>query len=156
MSMRTKGTQLFYFYLGHWLMFGCPKSITGLGGAASEIDETCLDSEEMEKSPGMPNPGPLSVTFDLDWAKQSHRDFDDLFEAQTKIQFAIGYSDGPKTAVPTANSAGVTTWPATRSFTEFTGYIADLPEDFAVNANVTSNGQIQRSGPRIRHLKALS
>jgi hypothetical protein len=156
--MKTKGTQLFVEIAttagAAWLQIGCPTGITGLGGAKTAVDDTCLDSDEMESSPGMASPGAINVQLNFDPADTSHRELWDLFENDQTRRFAIGMSDGAKTILPDFDTAGDPTFPTTRSFIEFQGYVLDLPLDFAVNTNVQSAVQVQRTGPRIPHWKA--
>lgn len=146
----TKGTNLYILDPrgpGTITKLECPKSITGLGLSTPQIDTTCLESTAMEFAPGMPNPGAATVGLDFDTAKASHMLIDDLNEAQVIAQFAIGLSDG--TAAPTGiDSNGLFDLPTTRTWITFTGYIADLPLDFAINSTVQSNFTIQQSGRR--------
>lgn len=134
---------------------GCPKGASGLGGAKTQIDTTCLDSQEMEFSPGMGSPGAVTINFDFDPAKVSHRDLVEMDENDTITTWIIGFSDGPASAVPTVDSAGLITYPATRTFVSFQGYIAELPLDFAINTNVASTASIQRTGAKQFHYKPL-
>ncbi len=159
MSKVTKGTQL---YLransttdGYTIIkIGCPTGLSGLGGAASQLDDTCLDSLEMQYLPGMPNPGQMTVNLNFDPSVISHQELWDLFNEQETVQWVVGWSDG-KDIPPTVNSGtGVITFPATRTYTEFSGYIADLPLDFAINSLVKSAMSVQRSGARTMHYKA--
>lgn len=158
MSLKTKGTQIWVEMIdtagSSWVQIACPTGLTGLGGAKTTIDDTCLDSEEMESSPGMAQPGALTANLNYDPAEVSHNELWDLFDNDAIRRFAIGMSDGAKTIVPTFDTAGLPVFPTTRSFVEFRGYVLDFPLDFALNANVTSAVQIQRTGPRIRHTKA--
>src|SRR5690606_8830750 len=126
----------------------------GLGGSKSQIDVTCLDSDEMEFMPGMASPGALTVNLNFDPATVSHQELWELFENDNTVRFAIGMSDGAKSIVPTFDSAGAAVFPSTRSFIEFEGYVADLPLDFALNGVVTAAVSIQRTGARIPHWKA--
>ena len=154
--LSTKGTELYFLFTDSSgtsvVKLGCPKGIQGLGGSKSQIDTTCLDSEEMEFSPGMGSPGAVTVNIDFDPTKISHRDLVEMDENDTITTWIIGLSDG--TALPTVDSAGTVTYPATRTYIEFEGYIADLPLDFAVNQNVQSAASIQRSGAKTYHFKA--
>jgi hypothetical protein len=156
MAVSTKKTQLWFVYTDSngtdIVQLGCPKGITGLGGSKSQIDTTCLDSDEMEFSPGMGSPGALTVNIDFDPAKVSHRDLVEMDEDDTITTWVIGLSDG--TALPTVDSAGTVTYPDTRTFVSFEGYIADLPLDFAINQNVQSAASIQRTGAKTYHFKA--
>jgi len=156
-SVKTKGTELFFVYHnsnGYSLVkLGCPKGIQGLGGAKPQIDETCLDSQEMQFGPGMPNPGAVTVDLDFDPAKVSHQDLVYMDVNDVTTTWIIGLSDG--TAVPTVNSgSGAITYPSTRTYISFDGYIADLPFDFSINSNVKSSVSIQRSGAKTLHPKA--
>ncbi len=155
--MKTQGTELWLALNNSngWnlLKVGCPTGLTGLGGGRQQIDVTCLDSAEMEFEPGMANPSPITVNINFDPAKISHRELWDLFEAGSTEHWVIGLSDG--TAPPTINNAtGIITYPATRSYIDFLGYIADFPFDAAINSVYKSAMQIQRSGPRNLHVKA--
>lgn len=154
MSVKTRGTQMFFVNAdGDLVQLGCPKGINGLGGAASQVPETCLDSDEMEYSPGMPAPAALSVDLDYDRSKVSHVEIEDLYDQQITTTFVIGMSDGAKTIIPTIDSAGVITFPTTRTFVEFRAYVADIPLNFALNANVGGTVSIQRTGKRTWHDK---
>ena len=157
MSYTTKGTQLYLRIVnsnGYAIVqVGCPTGITGLGGAASQLDDTCLDSTEMQYLPGMANPGQMTVNLNFDPSKISHQELWDLFNAQTTTKWVIGFSDG-KDIPPTVNSTtGVLGFPSTRTCVEFDGYIADLPLDFAINSLVKSSMAVQRSGARTLHIK---
>lgn len=157
MGVKTQGSQLYLRYQDsngyHITQIGCPTGITGLGGAANQIDDTCLDDQEMKYIRGMPNPSTVQVALNFDPSKISHQQLWDLFETGDTLQWVLGWSDGVGIQ-PTVNSGtGVITFPATRTFTEFSGYIADLPLDFAINTVVKSNMQLQRSGPRTNHYK---
>jgi hypothetical protein len=102
---------------------------------------------------GMASPGALTINLNFDPAVVSHQELWDLFENDAVRKFAIGFSDGAKTIVPTFDSSGAAVFPTTRSFVEFEGYVADLPLEFALNGVVTSAVSIQRTGARIPHWK---
>jgi hypothetical protein len=157
MAVKTKATQMWVERVdstgSEWIQIGCPTGISGLGGAKSQIDVTCLDSDEMEYLPGMASPGALTINLNFDPAVVSHQELWDLFENDAVRKFAIGFSDGAKTIVPTFDSSGAAVFPTTRSFVEFEGYVADLPLEFALNGVVTSAVSIQRTGARIPHWK---
>ena len=157
MSVKSKGTQMFVEVVSSagcaWVQIGCPTGISGFGGSKSQIDETCLDSLEMEFGPGMASPGAITVNLNFDPAVISHRELWELFENDNVVKFAIGLSDGPATSIPTFDSACEGVFPADRTFFEFEGYVADFPLEIALNANLTSAVSIQRSGPRIPHWK---
>lgn len=157
MGVRTKFTQLYvriHNSNGYQIVqVGCPTGITGLGGAASQVDNTCLDDDEMQYLPGMPNPGQMTVNLNFDPSVISHQELWDLFNAQTTVPWVVGWSDG-NDIPPTVNSStGIITYPSTRTYTSFDGYIADLPLDFAINSLVKSAMSVQRSGARTMHYK---
>ena len=157
MAVKTKGTELWLIRpdsAGYDVIkVGCPTGITGLGGAKSQIETTCLDSDEQEFEAGFAQPGQVTVNLDFDPAKISHQELWDLSESGDKVKWAIGLSDGATSIVPTVDSAGTITFPNTRTFIEFDGYVSDLPIDAALNSVLKSTMQIQRSGARILHRK---
>jgi hypothetical protein len=157
-SLKTKGTEVFFVKTDSngpsIVKLGCPKGVSGLGGAKTQIDETCLDSLEMEFGPGMGQPGAITINLDFDPAKVSHQDLIEMDQNDTVTTWIVALSDGATTIVPTIDSAGTITFPGTRSFIEFDGYIAELPFEIAVNANVTSALSVQRTGAKTFHWKA--
>lgn len=154
MSVKTKGTELFLIDptgTPSAIKIGCPTGISGLGGAKSQIETTCLDSDEQEFVAGFAQPGAVTVNLDFDPTLISHADLWALAESGESRTWVIGFSDG--TAPPTVAVGPVITFPATRTFIEFTGYVSDLPLDFALNSVIKSAMQIQRSGARVLHPK---
>lgn len=156
MSITTKGSEMWvrlHNSNGYTLLkIDCPTGITGLGGSKPQIDVTCLDDKEMQYQPGMAQPGTLTVNINFDPADASHQELWDHFNDGDTLEFVIGLSDG--TAPPSVNSgSGVFTFPSTRSYVDFQGYISDLPLDIALNTVVKSAMQIQRSGARTAHWK---
>lgn len=156
MAVKTKGTELWLVRndsTGYSVVkIGCPTGISGLGGGKSQIETTCLDSEEQEFVAGFAQPGAVTVNLDFDPTKISHTELWAYSESGESLSWAIGFSDG--TAVPTVDSLGTLTFPSTRTYVEFTGYVSDLPLDFALNTVIKSAMQIQRSGSRTLHVKA--
>lgn len=157
MGVSSKGTQLYVRIQNSngysMVQVGCPTGVTGLGGAAAKLDDTCLDDTEMQYLPGMPDPGQMTVNLNFDPSKVSHQELWDLFDQQIKVPWVLGWPDGKDIPPTVDNSTGIITYPSTRTFTSFDGYIADLPLDFAKNALVTSQMQVQRSGARTMHYK---
>lgn len=158
MAVQTKGSEMWVRLQDsngyHLLKIDCPTGITGLGGAKPQVDVTCLDDTEMRFIAGMANPGTLTVNINFDPSDDSHLALWDSFnaEGQETLTFVIGFGDG--TSDPTVDSGtGVITYPSTRTFINFDGYIADLPIDIAINTVVKSAMQIQRSGGRTLHPK---
>jgi hypothetical protein len=157
-ALAVKGSELFFVKTDSngpsIVKLGCPKGVSGLGGAKSQLDTTCLDSEEMEFSPGMGSPGAMTVQLDFDPSKVSHRDLVEMDENDTITTWIVALSDGATTIVPTIDSAGTITFPGTRTFIEFLGYLAEVPLELAVNTNVQSAVSVQRSGAKTYHWKA--
>lgn len=156
--MKTKGTQMYVRIIntsgGYEIdKIECPTGITGLGGAAAQVDDTCLDDEEMAYSAGMPNPGQVQMPINFDPSLDSHRLLRSLYNSQDTVLWIVGDSDG-KDIPPTVAGDGTVTYPTTRTYHSFLGYVADAPLDFAINANVKSNISIQRSGAVTDHYKA--
>ncbi len=154
--MKTQGTEAWFVWNtsnGYQLVkVGCPTGLTGLGGGRPQIDVTCLDSAEMEYEAGMANPTAITININFDPAKISHQDLWDLFEDGTTVHWIVGRSDG--TAPPTVNSGtGVVTYPTSRSYIDFQGYVSDFPLDAAINSVYKSAMQVQRSGTRTLHVK---
>lgn len=157
MSKSTRGTQI-YVKLANtsggydMLKVGCPTGLTGLGGAASKTDDTCLDDDEMKYKAGMPDPGPVAIPINFDQDIISHRQLRALFRSQAVVTWVIGGSDG-KDIPPTVSGIGVITYPTTRTYWSFDGYVADFPIDFAINQLQKSAMSVQRSGPVTDHYK---
>lgn len=155
-SIKTQGTEL--WLVDHLsasdpaiLKLTCPTGVTGLGGAADQIDDTCLDATvDKTFTGGLGNPGIVNVPFVLkaDAAgavDDSHKLLFDLKEDGSIISWCLGLSDG--TAAPSSlDSDDVIVAPAARSFLSFLGYLADLNIDIATNEVVRGTLQIQRSG----------
>lgn len=156
MALTTKGTEA-WFKLSetggyHLVKVGCPKGFGPIGGSKSQIDETCLDDTEKQFGPGMASPGAISVPLDFDPSKVSHQQIVEMDLDDLKTTWIVGMADG--TSPPTIDTGtGAITWPATRTFVEFQGYVADVPVDFQIDKNVGSTVSIQRSGPKTYHWK---
>lgn len=157
-GQKTQGTQLYFRThdsAGYAILkIDCPTGATGLGGSKTQLDATCLDSDEMEYLAGMAAPSTLSVPLNFDINSASHLALLAIYDnsdADNLYEFVIGWPT-PKDIAPTVSpSTGIITYPTTRTFISFFGYIADYPIDFAVNALVKSTMTIQRSGPRTIH-----
>jgi hypothetical protein len=155
-SLTTKGTEVWFVLSetgGYELVkVGCPKGAGPIGGSKSQIDRTCLDDTEKQFDPGMASPGAISVPLDFDPSKVSHQQIVDMDLDDLKTTWIVGMGDG--TSLPSVNAGtGLITWPSTRTFVEFQGYVADVPLDFQIDKNVGSTVSIQRSGPKTFHWK---
>lgn len=158
MSLKTQGTSLFVLIPGSTPTIArvtCVKEVTGVGaGAKDQIDVTCLeDTEDRQYVAGLATPSAVTMSVNYDPSDGEYESLLDLKESGENTQFFLGLSDGAKTIAPTL-TAGVPTFPTTRSFLEFTGFISEFPFDFAQNTVITSAISVQRSGSIVRHLKA--
>lgn len=154
-SYKSQGTELYFADLltssePLLVQLACPTGVTGLGGAADQIDDTCLD-DLVDKSftRGLGNPGQVNVPFVLkrdasNIVDASHALLFDLKDDGSTIDWMVGLSDG--TADPTIDSNGDLAAVATRSFLHFEGYLADLNIDIATNEVVRGTLIVQRSG----------
>lgn len=151
MGQKTQGTEL-------WLVkdedtivkISKVTGVTGTGGANDQIDDTDLDSTEKEYLAGLPNPGALNAPLNFTPSIAVHRDLYAMWQTGARAQWIVGLSDG---SAPPTILAGVITWPTTRSYFDFQGYIADFPIDAAVNSKLETAMTIQRSGPKNPHWK---
>jgi len=148
-SVKTQGTKLWYINTAtstsnDLVTLACPTGITGLGGAADQIDDTCLDATvDRSYVRGLGNPGQVSVPFVLKPAEASHQDLFDLKASGEVLAWMIGLSDG--TGVPTV-VANAFVAPAGRSCFGFSAYVADVAIDIATNEVVRGTLTLQRSG----------
>ena len=149
-SIKTQGTKLFFIDTltsdtPSIVTMVCPTGVTGLGGPADQIDDTCLDATEKSFVRGLGNPGQVSVPFVLKSPVPiSHQVLFDLKEDGRDIDWMACLSDG--TAEPTLDSNDEFVFPAARTSFLFVGYIADVNIDIATNEVVRGTLTIQRSG----------
>jgi hypothetical protein len=151
MVQKTQGTQLWYQSAASAVTeVGAVTGITGTGGGADQIDGTNLMSVEKEYTAGLPSPGAVSVPINFDPGNPTHQALYALWQSGEKVKWIIGLSDG--TAAPTVAS-NVFTYPTTRSYFDFEGYISDFPIEVAGNSKLESTMTVQRSGPKNPHWK---
>jgi hypothetical protein len=150
MSVKTQGSELFFVdtlssSVAAIVKMACPTGITGLGGAADQIETTCLDAtDDKTYERGLGNPGQVSVPFVLKPWETSHQILFDLKEAGDTIGWMICLSDG--TADPTLDSNDALVAPMGRTSFGFQAYVADLNIDIATNEVVRGTLTLQRSG----------
>lgn len=144
MSIKTQGTNLFFIDSAAVVTMQCPTGITGLGGTRDQIETTCLNATD-DKSyvSGLGNPGQVSVPFVFDPQAASHQALIDLHDSGDVTSWAIGFSDG--TATPTIVS-GEFAFASTRTYAEFSAFVADINIDVATNEVVRGTLTLQRSG----------
>ena len=150
-TVKTQGTK-FYFVdtltssVGAIVELACPTGITGLGGAADQIETTCLGATtDRTYTRGLGNPGQVSVPFNFIPTNVSHQLLFDLKEAGNTFNWLACLSDG--TVAPTAlDSNDRIVPPAGRTSFGFDAYIADVNVDIATNEIVRGTLTLQRSG----------
>lgn len=156
-TLKTQGTELFLVdkltsSVAAVLKLACPTGITGLGGAADQLEDTCLDNTtDKTYKRGLGNPGQVSVPFNFIPSNTSHQILFDLKEQGDTIGWLVGMSDG--TAPPTidANDALVPPASPNRTSIAFDAYIADINIDIATNEIVRGTLTLQRSGPVVTY-----
>ena len=148
--VKTQGTELFTVdaltsSVAAVLKIACPTGITGLGGAADQIEITCLDATvDREYARGLGNPGQVSVPFNFIPTNSSHQCLIDLKDSGDVVEWMVCLSEG--TADPTLNSVDALVAPAGRTSVKFSAYISDLNFDIATNEIVRGTMTLQRSG----------
>lgn len=149
-TLKTQGTELFFVNPLDTnlsvIKLACPTGITGLGGAADQLDDTCLDSTERTYKRGLANPGQVSVPFNFIPSNFSHQDVMALKDDGRNLDWLIGFSDG--TADPTVDTDGDFVPPPSpqRTSAVFNAYVADVNIDIATNEIVRGTLTLQRSG----------
>jgi len=156
-SVKSQGTALYLRMVDSGgatlVLMECPTGISGLGGPADQIDDTCL-SETVDRSfvRGLGNPGQVSVPFILKPMAVSHQELFALKDEGETLEWIACLSDG--TAAPTLNSADSIQPPVDRTSFMFYAYIADVNIDIASNDVVKGTLTLQRSGRVIPTWKA--
>jgi hypothetical protein len=149
-TIKTQGTELWVIdtttsSVAAILKFSCPTGITGLGGAADQIEDTCLDAtEDRTYKRGLGNPGQVNVPFNFIPSNASHQTIFDMKADGSVFDWMIGFSDG--SADPTLDTNDAFVAPASRTSAEFAAYIADVTIDVATNEIVRGTMVLQRSG----------
>lgn len=122
----------------------CATSISGLGGAADQIDTSCLDNtDDATYVGGLGRPGQVSVAFNVHKGEVAHEDLYALKE--TKQVVSWGIYDASANTAPTAN-ASVMQPVNGRVSAIFQGYVSDFSLDISGNDIWRGTIQIQRSG----------
>lgn len=150
-TLKTQGSELFLIdtltsSAAALVKLACPTGIQGLGGAADQLDDSCLDNTtDRTFKRGLGNPGQVTVPFNFIPSNVSHQLLFDLKDDGSVIDWLICFSDG--TTDPTLNSSEAFDPPANRTSIYFQGYVADVTIDIATNEIVRGTLLIQRSGP---------
>lgn len=149
-TVKTQGTKLYFANPTasnpQLIELACPTGITGLGGAADQIETTCLSATvDRTYTRGLGNPGQVSVPFNLIPTNASHQLLFDLKEDGTVINWLACLSDGTN-APTTFDSNDRIVPPSGRTSFGFDAYIADVNIDIATNEIVRGTLTLQRSG----------
>lgn len=159
--VKTQGTHLFFVDPNAAggpaiVKFACPTGASGLGGAADQIEDTCLDATvDKTYQRGLGTPGQVTVPFNYIPSSASHASLFDLKDSGQNVGWYIGLSDG--TAAPTLVDDVLTPPAATaRSGFSFQAYVSDFNIDIATNEIVRGTVTLQRSGPVARYGKPLA
>lgn len=148
--VKTQGTELFFVdrltsSVAALVKLACPTGIQGLGGAADQIEDTCLDNlSDKTYQRGLGNPGQVSVPFNLIPRAVSHQLLFDLKDAGTVFEWSACLSESA--TAPTLDSNEAIVAPLDRSSIAFDAYIADVNIDVATNEIVRGTLTLQRSG----------
>ena len=150
-TVKTQGTKLYFVdtltsSVGAIVELACPTGITGLGGAADQIETTCLGATtDRTYTRGLGNPGQVSVPFNLIPTDASHQLLFDMKDAGTVTNWLACLSDGA-TAPSSLDSNDRINPPSGRTSFGFDAYIADVSIDIATNEIVRGTLTLQRSG----------
>lgn len=147
-TVKTQGTRLYFAVsASEILKVACATGITGLGGPATRIEETCLDSLEMESVQGLKDPGTVSIPINFIPRSAAHQALLTLAESGDVISWMIVLSN--QTGTPSSVDSDdrlISPGPTT---VEFLAYAADLNVDIATNEIVRATLELQRSGAKV-------
>jgi len=146
-TIATKGTRLYFAVDGSEILkVACATGIQGLGGPGTQINQTCLDSEEMEYFKGMKDPAQVTVPVNFIPRSAAHQALQDLDESGDIVSWMIVLSDQDDAPV-TLDSDGALASPGPTTV-EFKAYVADFEIDIQTNEIVRATLNLQRSGPK--------
>lgn len=154
MPLKTQGTQLFIIDPDNCsvMEIACVTSIDGIAATRDQLESTCLDSAARTYEAGMATPGQMSFTINFDPSEASHNRVYELWQAGTKFEMALGYSDGILDSngdmeAPIVDSDCLFDLPDSRTFLVMhDSFFANVPQTLALNALVTANVSVQLSG----------
>lgn len=151
MAIKTARTSMYYIDPegDAVVTVGCVTSVSGIEASRDQLEDTCLEADARSYLAGLATPGAKTFTINFDPADASHVKVYNLWKAGTKVQWAIGLSDGPPAPAalvpPEYASDGGFSLPDTRSWLTYEGYVANVPLDLPLNALVTANVSVQLS-----------
>lgn len=129
----------------------CPTGITGLtGGAAEQIDTTCLDETDTRTyARGLNAAAAIAVPFVLHPDDASHQLLFTLKEGGDTLNWIALLSESA--TAPTLDSSDNIEPPTDRTSFTFDGYISEVSLDVGGNDVVRGTLTIQRTGPAVPH-----
>lgn len=153
MSQSSQGTQLWFVdpATNELVEVNCPTAITIPAAAKEQLDVTCLGDTARRYKAGLGNPATVTFSVFFDTSDASHVLLEDLLLSGETTTFVVGLGNG--TAEPTIDTSGVLTFPTTRSYYMFDGYVSDGPLDIQIAAENTVEFSVQMSGNRIPYRK---
>lgn len=145
---KTQGTHLFLVDRSNspatLVKMKAPTGVSGLGGAADQIETTDLDATvDKTYERGLGNPGQVSVPFVLNPTNASHQLLFELKDSGELVDWIVCLSETD--TEPTLNAGNIVP-PADRTSFEFQAYVADVNIDAATNEVVRGTLTLQRSG----------
>lgn len=156
MPVPTKGSSLYFIDPDTCAVVevGCITSFDGLDVPVDQVETTCLQDLNRTYQAGLGTPGTATFGIQFDPQDASHLRLQEIKASGSPNMFwAIGWGDG--TAAPVAGSpCDFDTFPTSRTFIEFEGFINSFSFSAALNAMWTSTVGIQVSGDPIIHAKA--
>lgn len=155
MAMKTQRTSLYYIdpefdSTGPGIVtVGCVTNMNLGGASRDQLEVTCLEDDARSYEAGLGTPGTKTFTINFDTADASHMRLINLWRAGTKVQWALGLSDGPPAPaafIPPTLDSTTFDLPATRSWVTYEGYVADVPLDMPLAGVYSANVSVQVSG----------
>ena len=145
-TIKSQGTKLYFVgdeSTTEILAVACPQAVEGLGGAANQIDITCLDSQEMEFVRGMQNPSTINVPVNFIPRSASHQALLALRNSGETVPWMLCAPGSPAPTTIDVDGYFDTPGPSNLSWR---GYVADLTINVATNDIWRATLTIQRSG----------
>lgn len=144
--MKAQGTELYAIDPDSHLLLtiGCITELNGIDTTVEQNEITCLSDLVRRYEPGLATPGAATFGIYTDPKDASHIRLHQLKVAGASIKWAVGWSD--KTGTPPTILAGNFVLPDHRSWITFEGFMKTFPFNFAQNAPVKSDIQLQISG----------
>ena len=130
------------------LKIGAVKGLTSIGGSASDIDISNMDSQVKEFAKGLLDGGSPSFDIIFNTANASHILLNTLATLGTNASksWYFGFSDGTTPAAAPTVVSTVLTPPAGRSGISFVGYVKQFQIDAATDSVLMGKVQLKASG----------